>query len=260
MSNIELNRIVFIGAGKVADCLASVLFSNGKKIVQVFNRTEIKAKKLAKKVSAEFTTDLNNLADADIYIIAVNDTAIVEIVNKLNIKNGIIVHTAGSVKIDVLKSASFEYGVMYPVQTFIKDRYLDFYDKVPLCIEANNKAVEDKITTLAELISAHVYKLDYDKRLTLHLAAVFANNFTNYMYVAAEKLLNEQNIPFDSLKLLIEETSNIVKDSNKPEVYTGPAVRNDIVTINKHLAILANNPDLKQLYNLITQNIMNTKY
>lgn len=257
MHNKEINNIVIIGTGNVATNFAMALNEKGKDIVQIYSRTEESAKELADKVSADYTTELHKLEKADIYIVAVTDSAIEEVVRQIKIKNGIIVHTAGAANIDILKSVSSDYGVIYPLQTLIKDKNIDFYNKVPLCIEANNEMTEEKLLKMAELIAGKVYKLNSQKRLVLHLAATFANNFTNYMYVVADKLLKSQNIPFETLKSLIEESTDIIIAQETPAVYTGPAARKDMNTIKKHLELLKNHTEFKKLYELITKNIIN---
>ena len=254
-----------IGAGNVATNFAMILHEGEKKIVSVYSRNIENARLLADKVSAEYTNDLKSLpTDADVYIIAVSDSAIKEVVSKLSITDGLLLHTAGSVDMNVLKDitckvSAINYGVLYPLQALSMNIVGDFYNKVPLYIEANNAESLEKLTVLAKELSAQVKVINSDDRKVIHLAAVFVNNFTNYMYVAAGRLLKEKDLPFSMLMPIISETVKILERSGAdsiPEVLTGPAVRKDMETIRKHIDLLKDFPDLKRVYETITQNII----
>ncbi|MCE9539162.1 MAG: DUF2520 domain-containing protein, partial [Bacteroidetes bacterium] len=191
---------------------------------------------------------------ADIYIIAVNDDAIIEVTKLLRLKNKIVVHTSGSVEMNILKPISKNIGVFYPLQTFSKNKTVDF-NVIPVCLEANNKDTFKVLQTLAKSISSNVQKINSEQRKTIHLAAVFACNFSNHLYTIASSILASANISFDVLSPLIEETARKVKNTPPIEAQTGPAVRNDIKTINNHLKMLSDNKEYRQLYKLISKNI-----
>ena len=259
-----INNIVLIGSGNVACNFAYALKSAGKNISQIYSRTKQHAKVLAQYVSADYTDDISTLnKEADLYIIAVNDSAIEEILCQLLIKDGLFVHTAGSVDMNLLKKAVSDFGVIYPLQSLRKDRNIDFYKQVPLCIEANNKDNEIILLEFSKILSEHVYKLNSEQRKIVHLAAVFVNNFTGYLYASADNLLKKNDIPFDLLKPLINRTvENILSDAEPgtqiSELFnlTGPAIRKDMNVINEHLEMLDNYPDLKKVYEVITENII----
>jgi predicted short-subunit dehydrogenase-like oxidoreductase (DUF2520 family) len=261
LTKSALNSIVLIGSGNVATNLAFALLSKHKKIVQVVSRKIENAKSLAEKVGAGYTDDLKSIiVNADLYIIAVSDSAILEVISNINIKDCMLVHTAGSVDMDVLKPSAKNYGVIYPLQTLSKKTHLDFFNNVPLCIEANNEDNTRKLSELANKLSGRVYLVNSEDRKVLHLAAVFVNNFINYMYVAAARIMNNRNMPIEMLMPLIGETFKVIEQSEFKsinEILTGPAVRNDMETIRKHIELLKDFPDLKKVYELITNNIIN---
>ncbi len=254
-------KITFIGSGNVAVHLSEELKSKGFEIIQIFSRTESNAKKLANILNTCYTNDLQKISDkADLYIISVSDDVLPRIckskILKSKIKNKLVVHTSGSSDIDILKDLSSNYGIFYPLQTFSKQRKISF-NEVPICIEANNKTNESILKNIANKISNKVLSISSEERKYIHIAAVFACNFTNYFYSIAEQLLNKKNIDFNILLPLINETTKKIKYFNPNDVQTGPAVRNDIKIIEKHLDALKKYPEYEKLYKLISKNITN---
>jgi predicted short-subunit dehydrogenase-like oxidoreductase (DUF2520 family) len=248
-------HITLIGAGNVATQLGLALSEAGYPVLQVYSRTKASATTLSKKLKAAAITDLKELdPNASIYIIAVKDDAIAEVAKKLKLKDKIVVHTSGSVSMDVLKSVSKNHGVFYPLQTFTKEKKVNFRE-VPVCIEGSNKATSTTLQYFAKSISANVQKADSEQRKVIHLAAVFACNFSNHMYAIAEDILKKNKLSLDLLKPLIEETAMKIKDHSPKDVQTGPAVRGDEKTIKKHLKLLKNENKFKQIYELLSKNI-----
>lgn len=249
------NGIVILGAGNVATHLSSALYHSGYHIKCVYSKTIGAAKSLAQKFGAHYTNEINHIpVDADLYFIAVKDEIIPEIVKYLDLKDEIIVHTAGSVHIDIFKDKFQNYGVFYPLQTFSKNRELDF-SNIPICVEANSKELENKLFDLAVSLSKSVQVINSEKRKKLHLAAVFACNFANYMYSAATNILEDTGLSFDLLKPLIKETANKAIDCEPKKAQTGPAIRNDQSVIQMHLEMLKEYPEFKDLYKLISEGI-----
>lgn len=251
-----IKSVSIIGAGNVATHLANALYNKGININQVYSKTLANAKELANKVRAGYTTDLNGLKpNSDLYIIAVLDDVIEQIADKLEIENKILVHTSGSVDVEVLKKASKNYGSFYPLQTFTKNTEVNF-ENIPMCIEGSNKKTENELTALALLLSSNVNKISSEQRKKLHLAAVFACNFSNYMQVIAQDLCEENNVSFDLLKPLIKETFEKGLNINPIENQTGPARRGDKKTMDKHLKLLETNDNIKEIYTLISNQII----
>jgi predicted short-subunit dehydrogenase-like oxidoreductase (DUF2520 family) len=249
------NGIVILGAGNVATHLSFALRDAGFEIKCVYSKTIEAAKKLALKVDAHYTNEIEHIpAEADLYIIAVKDEVVEDIVKNLNLKYGVVVHTAGSISIDIFKEKFENYGVFYPLQTFSKNRDIDF-SVVPICIEANNKLLENKIFELAKSLSKSVSVVDSEKRKKLHLAAVFACNFANHMYSVATNILKDTDLSFEFLKPLIQETAQKAIDSNPISAQTGPAVRNDQNVIHEHLEILKNYPEFEKIYRFVSESI-----
>ena len=234
----------------------------GINVLQIFSRTIEASQELANKVNATFTADLQKInSDADLYIISVADNAIEEVASQLDLKDKLVVHTSGSIQMGLLKGASENFGVFYPLQTFSKSKEVNF-STIPICIEANNSDNLEKLTSFAKMISANVQYVDSDQRKVLHLAAVFACNFPNYMYAIADKIIAKADLDFEILRPLIKETAEKVMEINPVEAQTGPANRSDEKIMNEHLKMLGDNPKFQEIYRLISSEIqtLNTEH
>ena len=199
--------------------------------------------------------DLNALMEADVYVMAVNDDSIAELSSQLPFENRLLVHTSGSVSIHDL-DRKHKRGVFYPLQTFTKGVEINF-EKVPICIESLEKDDLNTLKNLGESLHSPVYKISTEQRQTLHVAAVFVNNFSNQLYRIAHEITDAKHIPFDILKPLIRETAEKIDTLSPYMAQTGPAVRNDKKTIKRHLKLLENE-NHKELYELLTQSIKKT--
>lgn len=251
-------KVSIIGTGNVATVLGKLFFANKCEVAQVFGRSEEPTIILATQLLAEPITNLKLLnTTADLYIIAVADKAIEEVAQQLKVANKIVVHTAGSVNKSILQTASNNYGVLYPIQSLRKD--MDIKIAIPFLIDASNSSTLDELQKIAAKISDKVEVGDDDARLKLHTAAVFACNFVNYMYVQSEAICKQFNIDFALLQPLIEETALRLRQHSPKDVFTGPAVRKDMATIEKHLAQLSQNLQAKELYQQISKMIMSTE-
>ena len=247
--------IVFIGAGNVAKQLGLALKKVNHTIVQVYSKHRSSSKKLAKLLKCDHTISPEKInRTADIYIIAVNDDAIVEVAKQLNVSDKIVIHTSGSVAMDVLKSTSKNSGVFYPLQTFSKNKKIDFKN-VPICLEANNTKTYKTLEQVAKSISNNVQKINSEQRINIHIAAVFACNFTNHFYSIANDILQTNKLSLDIIKPLIAETAEKIKNNPPTKMQTGPAIRGDKKTMDKHLKMLTNK-NYKQLYQLISKSII----
>ena len=247
--------VSIIGTGNVATVLGKLLVSKKYQIHQVFGRDKNATKLLAKQLHASPIFEVNKLDTvADIYIIAVSDNSIQEVSNKINVGNKIIVHSAGAIDKNVLQYSSKNYGVLYPLQSIRKNMYLN--TQIPFLIDANNKKTLTVIKKIATSLSKNIAVANDDQRLHLHIAAVFANNFVNYMYQISEAICKENKVDFKLLQPLIEETTNRLQQHHPKKVLTGPAIRKDFETIKKHQKALKKNKELLKLYNSITQSIL----
>lgn len=252
---MSIQKICIIGSGRVATRLSLSLAGKGKTITQVFSRKMNHAKELAEKVDAMPVDNLSHLnSDADLYLIAVVDDAIAEIAQKLRLANKLVAHTSGSVSMKELEPVSDQHGVFYPLQTFAKDRTISF-DTIPVCIEGTTKAVEDQLGNLAGELTDDVRFINSAQRLQIHIAAVFANNFTNFMFLMGEDVLKDAGVSFDILLPLIRETVNKVGGKLPHESQTGPAMRGDEKVIRKHLEKLATQPDKQAIYRELSGHI-----
>lgn len=252
-------NIVLIGSGNVATQMGLALKKTGHNILQVYSRTKSSGRALALKLRAQPLNDLKKISQtADLYIIAIKDDVVNSIVRQLNINGKLVVHTSGSLPLKTLKSVSSNYGVLYPLQTLSKNKIIDF-SSVPLCIEANTKVNEKKLLAIAGSISKQVHLVDSEKRKVLHLAAVFACNFTNHMYALAEKLLRKNKLPFELLLPLIYETADKIKHASPSKMQTGPAIRNDKSIMKAHMILLSKQKKMKKIYKLMSQSIMKNK-
>ena len=248
-------RITVIGSGNVAQHLIKAFAkSELVEIVQVYAR-----KKEALSSLIEFdkiTSDFEELQESDLYIIAVSDKAIADVSKQLPFQNRIVVHTSGAASLDVL-DAKNRKGVFYPLQTFSKNKDIDF-SIVPLCLEAENTFDFRVLETVAKSISNAVFAINSDQRKALHVAAVFVNNFTNHLYHIGKEICGEHQVPFEILRPLIQETAEKINTLDPVDAQTGPAKRNDNNTIAAHLDYLTNE-NQKNIYKLITQSIQDDR-
>ncbi|TLX78335.1 DUF2520 domain-containing protein [Labilibacter sediminis] len=250
-----IRNIVLIGAGKLATQLGSSLSNKGFNIRQVYSRTAENAEALADKLNAYWCNDLSEMQqDADMYIVSVSDSALSSVIENMPSVKGIVVHTAGSLSMDMLIKFD-RYGIFYPFQTFSKEREVNFYE-IPLLLEANDDKVMDDLMVFAKNVSKTVLQSDSNQRQKIHLAAVFACNFSNHMYAIADEILSENNIDFDVIRPLIKETAEKTEVLSPVKAQTGPAVRGDQNVIDKHLKLLANDKELAGLYKKLSQRIM----
>lgn len=257
MSENHFHKIALVGAGNVAIHLGLALKHAGFMVESVINRSPERGKVLAKKLGAQYLADFSALNNPDLIILAVSDDAIPLIAAQLAGCSFPVVHTSGTVSKDALHLTGVDYGVFYPFQTFSVNNAVDF-SKVPICIDSSNPAFTGRIERLAHTLSHTVCRIDDQKRRMLHLAGVFASNFSNYLYAIAEDILAKNDIPFELLLPLIQETAVKVQTIAPLEAQTGPAKRGDISTIKKHLQLLENEHDLLALYKSFTDNILKT--
>ncbi|MCC9065256.1 Rossmann-like and DUF2520 domain-containing protein [Flavobacterium piscisymbiosum] len=244
-------RITIIGSGNVAQHLIKAFTkSELVEIVQVYSR---KKETLSSLIEFDkITSDFEELQESDLYIIAVSDKAITDVSKQLPFQNRIVVHTSGAASLDVL-DAKNRKGVFYPLQTFSKNKEIDF-SIIPLCLEAENTFDFRVLETVAKSISSAVFAINSDQRKALHVAAVFVNNFTNHLYQIGQEICTEHKVPFEILKPLIQETAEKINTLNPVDAQTGPAKRNDINTIEAHLEYLTNE-NQKNIYKILTQSI-----
>lgn len=245
-------KITIIGSGNVAQHLTDAFAkSNAVDIVQIFSRTQHQIPNLD---SGKITNDWNALAEADVYIIAVSDDAIAHVSSQLPFKNKLVVHTSGSAPLTALDDKNRK-GVFYPLQTFTKGKPIDF-KTIPLCLETQFEEDYKLLEKVASSISDAVYSIDSHQRKALHVAAVFVNNFTNYLYQLGNDICLENHVPFDILKPLILETAEKLLTLSPNDAQTGPAKRNDISTIKAHESFLSNE-NQSTIYKILTQSIQN---
>lgn len=252
-------RVVIIGSGNVASHLAKALHKANVEVAQIWSNTYENAVFLADLVNAKPIKQLNEVDEnADFCLISVKDDAIPEIAKKLLNFKGIIVHTSGAVNLNVFDGLAVNYGVFYPLQTFSKSKRVSF-DNIPLCVEANNQNTLDNLKLFANKLSHNVREIDSEKRKILHLAAVFACNFTNHLYALAEEILEANQLNFEILRPLITETANKVQHALPLQVQTGPAIRNDEETLKKHEELLVKQPQLLNIYKTLSDSIKKTR-
>jgi len=251
-------KIVLIGAGNVGWHLGCRLRECGQNVLQVFSRSQLKARDLGEKIEADYTHSLNDVSPAgDLYILAVHDDAIGEVARKLaggGLKKKLVVHTSGTTPSAVFAGTLERYGVFYPLQTFSKARQPDF-SEIPICVDAVHAPDREALDVLAGMISGKVFHLDDRQRAVLHVAAVFANNFTNHLFHIGHTILEREGLPFELLLPLIRETVGKLDDGSPGQMQTGPASRGDEATIERHLGLLEKYPEYREIYRQLTESI-----
>ncbi len=252
----QISTVSIIGSGNVASVLGKAITDADIKILDVFSPNISNSKLLAEKLDCNYVDSIEKLNTvSDLYILATPDNEIVNSITNLPTITGIVVHTSGTEPCEILAGKFENYGVFYPLQTFTKNRQVDFKD-VPICIEGSNDKTSDLLVKMARKISNNVVLLNSEKREYLHLTAVTVNNFTNLLYSIAHDVLEEKGIDFALLHPLIKETALKIQDVNPHLAQTGPARRNDITTVNKHLQLLEKHPEFREIYDLLSKQII----
>jgi predicted short-subunit dehydrogenase-like oxidoreductase (DUF2520 family) len=253
------HEISFIGSGNLGTNLARTLHQHGFSIHTVISKHAENARTLARQVGATSGTRPGDMhVSTDTIIFSVKDDALSEIISDYDFGDKLLVHTAGSLSMDVFSGHSKNYGVLYPLQTFSKHRVADFMN-APVFIEANNNYALSRIRQIADKISRYVYVMNSADRLRLHTAAVFTCNFVNHMYKIAEEIVEPSGLDIRVFEPLIRETTDkILREKDALKTQTGPAMRNDVKTMKKHLSILEGEPDLQNLYKMLSNRIFET--
>ena len=250
------SKVVCLGAGNLATHLSLTLQKKGFPIAQVYSRSDASARTLGEKLQTEYTTDLSRIIlNASVYIFSVTDSALEEVLQNLPPLSGLLIHTAGGIPMDIFASYASRYGVFYPLQTFSKDRPVAF-DHIPIFIEANNSRDEALLKEIGHCLSDSVIPMPSEKRKYLHLAAVFACNFSNHLYAQASDILAKQGIPREVLLPIIRETADKIKQMNPRDAQTGPAVRCDRNVMDKQIALLQGDSQKEEIYELLSRSIL----
>ncbi len=247
-------NIVIIGSGNVATVLGRKIKAAGHTILQVAGRNTDNAKILADELGCNYA-DLTGISKtAALYIVAIADNALHNFHTKISLGNKLVVHTAGSVSKDVLQHVSSAYGVLYPLQSLRME--MPVLPLIPLCIDANDNTTLTQLKDFAGSITDSVTECTDEERLKLHVGAVVVSNFTNHLYAQAQDFCEKEGVEFNKLQPLIEETAQRMQFVSPKDLQTGPAVRNDVFTLDRHLKALVNHPKLKYLYIKLTDSIM----
>lgn len=250
-------RVVLIGAGNVATVLGRKVKNAGHAIIQVVSRRLDNATLLADELGCPATNNFEAVdKTGDLFLVAMSDAALNELKEKVHVGDKIVVHTAGAVSKDVLKDVSSNYGVLYPLQSLRKENK-DENVVVPLLIDAINEYSIEIINNFASSISPVVSYIQDEQRLKLHIGAVLASNFANHLYCLTNEFCTKENIDFNLLRPIIEETATRLRDHAPCDMQTGPAARKDVITLDKHLRLLMAHPKLRTMYLRMTDSIMN---
>ncbi len=248
-------RIGFIGAGKVAWHLAPALAKSGQEIIQVISRSALSAQRLGEMLNCPHSNNITDLIkEAEILFLTVPDHSLIEIINEISDYRGLVVHTSGTFSPLRFACQKYKHGGLYPMQTFTIGRTIDM-GNVPVFVEGSEPAVSGIIRGIAEGFTSRVYEMSFEERRWMHLAAVWANNFSNFMLTEAFRILSLRGQDPAWLEPLIRETFDKALAISPGRAQTGPAIRNDDITIRKHLDMLADQPDMQELYRMITHSI-----
>ena len=249
-------KITFVGCGNVASVMARLCEQKGHNIQQLIARNKIAGLEFAKKFTCDFVNFIEPFnKNTDTVIVALSDNSLPDAITNLNFGSIPVMHTAGSCNMDVLENMSKNFGVLYPLQSLKTE--METVPEIPFLIEANNERTLQFIKNFAETLSNSVTIQNAEQRLRLHASAVIVNNFTNYLFSVAEKFCADEQVDFKLLLPLIKQTSVRVQNHSPLSMQTGPAVRGDITTLDKHLRLLTDYPKLRTLYMRLTDGIMN---
>lgn len=252
-------KIAILGTGNVAWHLSGALESAGHIITEVYGRNLQHAEKITNRLYATEAKDDLDFSDseAEIFILAVSDQAISSLADAVILPEGsILVHTSGSMPLEILGYSSATYtGIVYPLQTFSKNHPLDFSD-VALLLESDEPDTLRKLRKLADTLKSPHYTVKTRDRKAVHVAAVFASNFTNHLIGIAEGIMERQNLDFEMLKPLIIEQISKALEIGAKRAQTGPAQREDLDTLESHHHFLQYDEQLAEIYRIISQNIL----
>jgi predicted short-subunit dehydrogenase-like oxidoreductase (DUF2520 family) len=250
------NSISFAGAGKVAESLCLELFHSGYRIDIIVSETEASGKILARSCKATWSPYLKFPDSTRIIIVAVPDHKLQTVLQSINCNvETVVAHTAGSFGLGVFPDRIKLKGVLYPLQTFSKNRKISFTD-IPFLLEASDDESSAVLRSLAESVSGNVQFVSSEQRKILHLAAIFVNNFTNHMLTLGKSIASKEDLEFEILAPLIKETITKAMEFGPENSQTGPAVRHDKNTIEKHLELLSYSTELQRIYSEMTQSII----
>ena len=249
-------NISFAGAGRVAGALCREMFRAGFKILQIVSENDANGKLLASSCGAEWSSVLAFNVSNDIIIVAVPDHKLKEVLSDIRCSaRTLIAHTAGSCGLEVFPARIEKTGVFYPLQTFSKGREVSLRD-LPFLIEAKDEGARQTLVTLTETLGGKAFFADSERRRLLHVSAVFVNNFTNFMLAEGNEIALRAGFSPEILEPLIKETISKALENGPSSSQTGPAIRNDLDTIEKHIELLSFSPDLQKLYREVTQSIL----
>lgn len=248
----QIQHISIVGSGNVARFIAHALFQKGFQIAQIISRNPDNAKELAEQVGAAHGNRLDEALDCDLLILAVNDDTIHALVEQVRLKQVIVCHTAGAVGIDALRQFE-QSGILYPLQSIKGPKAID---EVPFLLEASDLATEKTLSQFLNQVGLIFRVANSEQRLRYHLAAVFANNFTNAVISASEKIVRDYQLDFEILKPLIRHTFENALKNSASQSQTGPALRNDLETMQKHLDLIKDHKELVDLYQTISNYIV----
>lgn len=243
-------KIVIIGSGNVAYHLAKAFTQNNIEVSQIFGRNEVELNKISEELNIPYST--KELADADLYLISVSDSAVEQVSDLIKTEKALVAHTSGSLPIETL-NGDYRKASFYPLQTFSKTKNLN-YSKIPFFIEAENQIDEKSLFELASLISDNVETSDYEKRKYIHLTAVFACNFVNHLFARAKEISDSQDLDFNYFIPLIDETVEKIHHLEPRTAQTGPAVRGDERVLKLH-EVLITNEEHRKIYNTMNESI-----
>ena len=243
-------KIAILGSGNVAYHLAKMFKEKNIPISQIFGRNEKDLQEISEQFEIPFST--TELADAELYFIAVNDDAVAAISKNIKNQNSLVAHTSGSLPKEILEG-NYRKASFYPLQTFSKSKMLQ-YSEIPFFVEAENEADSQILENLALKISEKVMKSDYEKRKYIHLTAVFACNFVNHLFARAKEISDSQQIPFHYFLPLIKETTSKIEKIEPKLAQTGPAIRNDEKILQLHEALIKEEEHLK-IYQVMNESI-----
>jgi predicted short-subunit dehydrogenase-like oxidoreductase (DUF2520 family) len=251
----QIKSVCILGAGNVATHFGKSIKNAGIKVSQIYNRSEEAGIELAGKLGCNYISDLKKINEtADIILFAISDSAIVPILKSRSWENKFLVHTSGSIPSEIFYNYTNKFGAIYPLQTFSKEKEIDF-SAIPLFIIGNTPDNSAVLKSFSDKLSKSVSETDSDKKAILHLAAVFANNFSNHMFSIADELLKKNDLSFELLFPLIEETALKALKMKPRKAQTGPAIRNNIEVLKKQTEMLATEPEWQKIYTFVSESI-----
>ena len=251
-------NLVIIGNGRIAQQLIKAFSKEKISTCFIFGRDEEKLNNLISEFAFLKKISLDEIQDNSICLLCVSDSAISKVAQSIPNANCTLIHFSGVESIDLIIESHKNAGVFWPIKSFAFEKETSWED-APVAAEVSSPKSEEDLMYLNSLLRARLFFLDENKRTQLHLAAVTVNNFSNHLFHLAYSWCEKNDLPFESLIPIIQQTAQRINHQDPAVFQTGPAIRGDEESLSKHYELLQNDSQFLAVYKLLSDSIKNSK-